>query len=298
MASGQKSTTTSLAKGSAELPATSNPASNVPAFMQGAQSGKESFDVNDLVIPRVALLQGISPPVMSGLGENAHFWHTINEVDLGPDLQVVPLLHRKQYTLWNPLHMGGGVIARASDGKTWDADFDVQVAPYKDFPKKLVKYVGKKGDPVSRDVGLGAWGSMDPENPDSGPAATLSHIILFRALDFLDLGPFIVFLQRSSEPVARQFLTKLQIDKAPIFGQVYTMGSRTQSNAAGQEFNQYTFAKNGYVQTEELFREFEAEHTTFKGQRFRTNDEDAQEPGGEGAGGGDGGPAASKDDSY
>lgn len=297
MASGQKSTNTLPEKGSAGLPAT-NSASNVPAFMQGAQSGKESFDVNDLVIPRVALLQGISPPVMQGLGENAHFWHTINEIDLGPDLQVVPLLHRKQYTLWNPLHMGGGVIARASDGKTWDTDFDVQVAPYKDFPKKMVKYSGKKGDPVGRDVGLGAWGSMDPENPDSGPAATLSHIILFRALDYLDLGPFIVFLQRSSEPVARQFLTKLQIDKAPIFGQVYTMSSRTQSNGAGQEYNQYTFAKNGYVQTEELFREFEAEHTTYKGQRFRTNDEDANE---EASGAGEGGGSAapdSKDDKY
>lgn len=268
--------------------------------MQNAENtGKDSYDATDLIIPRVALSQGISPQVMSGECENAHFWHTINEVDLGEKLRVVPLLHRKQWTLWNPLHMGGGVIARASDGKTWDADFDVQVAPYKEMPKKLVRYHGKKGDPVSRDVGLGKWGSADPENEDSGPAATLSHIFLFRALDHLDLGPFIVFLQRSSEKVAKEFLTKLQIDKAPIFGQVYEMTSKTATNGAGQEFNQYKFAKAGYVPTAELFAEFEGEHVLYKGTSFRTNDDDAQDEGGL-AGGGDAGGSAkdSKDDSY
>lgn len=264
----------------------------MPSFMSGAETGKDSYDSTDLIIPRVTLLQGISPVVMAGQAEHGHFWHTINEVDLGSELEVVALLHRKQYTLWNPLHMGGGTIARASDGKHWDADFDVQIAPYKEMPKKLVRYAAKKGDPVGRDIGLGAWGSADPENPDSGPAATLSHIFLFRALDHLDLGPFIVFLQRSAEPIARQFLTKLQIDKAPIFGQRYKMTSRTQSNSAGQDFNQYAFTKNGYVMEEALFREFEHEHTVYKGTSFRTNDEDAET---EGAAAGTAGGAASPD---
>lgn len=269
-------------------------------MQDAATTGKDSYDATDLIIPRVALMQGISPAVMSGEAENAHFWHTINEVDLGDRLRVVPILHRKQWTLWNPLHMGGGVIARASDGKTWDTDFDVQVAPYKEFPKKLVRYTARKGDPVSRDVGLGKWGSADPENEDSGPAATLSHIVLFRALDHLDLGPFIVFLQRSSESVAKQLLTKLQIDKAPIFGQVYEMSATQQTNGAGQEYNQYKFSKAGYVPSQEMFSEFEAEHVLYKGTSFRTNDEDAQgEDAGNGAAAGGGAAAPdNKDDSY
>lgn len=268
--------------------------------MKGADSGKDSYDASDLIIPRVALMQGISPAVMSGEAENGHFYHTINEVDLGDSLRVTPLVHRKQWTLWMPLHMGGGVIARASDGAHWDADFDVQVAPYKDMPKKLVRYAAKKGDLVSREVGLGAWGSADPENEDSGPAATLSHIFLFRALDHLDLGPFVVFLQRSSERAAKMLLTKIQIDKAPIYGQVYVMGHSTESNKANQEYNQYTFRKDGYVPDEALFREFGEEHTLYKTTSFRTNDEDAQAEGGD-AGAGDapsGGAADNKDDSY
>lgn len=258
--------------------------------MADAPTGKDSYDASDLIIPRVALLQGISPPVMQGLAENAQFWHTINEVSLGGELKVSVLLHRKQWTLWKPLHEGGGVIARASDGAHWDADFNVEIAPYKEMPKKKVKYQGKKGDPISRDVGLGMWGSMDPENEDSGPAATLSHIMLMRAHNYLDFGPFVVFLQKSSEKTAKQLLTKLQIDKAPIYGQQYIMGSIVATNGAGQDYNQYTFRKDGWVQEEGLFREFQKEHELYKGTSFRTNDDDAQEDGGV-AGGDDGAPS-------
>ncbi len=238
--------------------------------------GKDGIDVADLIIPRVTLSQGISPQVMAGQCENGHFWHTVLEIDLGPELTLVPLLYRKQYTLWNPLHAGGGVLARASDGKHWDNDFSVDVAPYKDMPKKLVKYSAKAGDAVGREIGLGKWGSADPDNEDSGPAATLSHIFLFRCLEHPEIGPFVIFLQRSAEGIARQLLTKVQMDKAPMFGQVYLMGKKTESNSAGQEYNAYTFTKNGYVGSEELYREFEKDHEVYKATRFRTNDDDAQ----------------------
>lgn len=270
--------------------------------MAGAESGKDSYDASDLIIPRVALLQGISPAVMAGEAPNGHFWHTINEVDLGDSLRVVPILHRKQVTLWNPLHMGGGVIARASDGAHWDSDFDVQVAPYKEMPKKLVRYAAKKGDSVGManvvGSGLAAFGSADPENPEGPPAATLSHIFLFRALDDLDLGPFVVFMQRSSTPVAKDLLSKINLNKASIFGQVYTMGCKVKSNNAGQEFNQYTFKGAGWVPSQELFDEFQSQHLAFKTAAFRTNDEDANSEGGDTGRNAGPAPADSASDKY
>lgn len=271
-----------------------------------ADDGKGDIDNADLIIPRVALLQGISPAVMAGLAENGHFWHTINEVSLGDTLRIVPLIYRKQITLWNPLHMGGGIIARSSDGKTWDSDFDVMVAPYKDMPKKLVNYKAKKGDSVGianvPGSGLIAWGSADPENEDSGPAATVSHVIIARALDFLDMGPFAVFLQRSAERTGKELVTKIKTDKAPIYGQQLVMSRRGGQNDAGQEYNKYHFAKDGWVQDEELFKMFQNEHETFQTTSFRTNDEDAlREEAGTGGGDADAGspPAGdSKDDKY
>lgn len=287
MVSKNESKSGSTGKELAELPATNSGAVALPSFMQGAASGKDNIGMDDLIIPRVALMQGISPPVMQGIADNATFWHTINEEVLGTELGVIPILHRKQWTIWKPTWQGGGVIARSSDGKTWDADFSGEIQPYKDMPKKLVKVEGKKGDPVGRDVGYGRWGTMDPDNEDSGPMATLSHVVMMVAPDRMDFGPFIVFLQRSSERVAREFLSKIQIDKAPIYGQQYVMGSRVVPNGAGQEYNQYTFRKNGHVQDEELFFELQRMHELYKSVSFRTNDENAQEEAGaagEGAG--------------
>lgn len=238
-----------------------------------ANDGKESIESGDLIVPRVTLLQGISPPVMQGLAQNGTFWHTINEESLGDAIRVVVVHHSKRYTLWNPLHLGGGVIARASDGKHWDTDFDVEISPYKDRPKHKVRYSAKKGDPVGRDVGLGRWGTTDPENEDSGPAATLSHVFVCRALDMMGIGPFVVFMQRSSEPVARQLLTKVQLDNAPLYGQVYKMSSRVMSNAASQEYNQYTFIKDGYVPSQELYEEFKLNNTQFSSMTVKTNDD-------------------------
>jgi len=302
MASNHSSRNTRSKTDSAELPAINNPPSSaLPAFMQGVESGKDSYDATDLIIPRVTLLQGISPAVMAGEAPNGHFWHTINEIDLGDSLRVVPILHRKQVTLWNPLHMGGGVVARASDGLHWDNDFDAHISPYKDMPKKLVRYTARKGDSVGlADVagsGLAAFGSADPDNPEGPPAATLSHIFLFRALDHLDLGPFVVFLQRSSTPVAKTLLSKVNLNKASMFGQVYTMACKVDKNKAGQEYNQYTFKADSIVQDEELFGEFHANYRTFKGASFRTNDEDAVDEGGE-SGAGHAPVSNSVDDKY
>lgn len=275
-------------------------AMSLPSFMQGDEQGKDSIDSSDLIIPRVALMQGISPAVMAGLAENGEFYHTINEVGMGSKIDVVPILHRRQWTLWRPLHQGGGVIARASDGMHWDEDFDVEVAPYKDFPKKVVRYAAKKGDVVSRDIGLGKWGSADPENADAGPAATLSHILLMCSLQHLDMGPFIVFLQKSSERAAKMLLTKIKMDtKTPIYGQVYTMSKVDAQNAASQEYNQYGFKRNGWVPSEELYRQFAEMHQMYKTTQFRTNDEDAQHEGGEAPSGGAGaGAPDTGDDSY
>lgn len=262
-----------------------------------AQSGKENIDQSDLIIPRVALMQAISPEVVEGRAASGEFWHTINEVVLGTTLRLAVVHHSKRYTLWRPRHAGGGIIARASDGVHWDTDFKDSFAPYKDRPKHVVTYEGKKGDVVSKDVGLGRWGTLDPENEDSAPAATLSHVLVCCALDYLELGPFVVYLQRSAEPVGKALLTKIKLDKAPIYGQVYVMGSKLVPSNEGGDYNQYTFAKDGWVPDEDMYNEFKAMNAQFTETGVKTNEEQPDDANGTDAAGGE---AAkdSKDDKY
>lgn len=253
--------------------------------------GKENIARDDMVVPRIALLQAVHPEVVNGQGESGHFFHTVGEEDLGDLLeQLVIIHHSKRYTLWNPRHEGGGVLVRASDGAHWDDDFDGEIAPYKDRPKYKVKYTVKKGDRVGRDTGLGKWGTQDPDNSDSPPAATLTHVLVCCLLDRLEMGPFVMLLQRSAEPVAKMLLSKINLDNAPIFGQVYRVSSKVVNNNSNQDFNQYVFAKAGHVQDVDVFNKLKELHGAFREEGVKFDETAAQDEatGGDATGGGDG----------
>ena len=105
--------------------------SNVPDFMrEDSRLGKENIGNDDRIIPRVQLAAAISTPVTEGKVEAGHFYHTVLEEDLGETLDIVIVHHSKRYTLWTPRHMGGGILARASDALNWDnGDQDVRGHP-------------------------------------------------------------------------------------------------------------------------------------------------------------------------
>ena len=271
-----------------------NPATNsaaVPAFMAGdAKDGKENIDRSDIILPRLALMQSVSDEVTEARATAGNFWHTILEEELGNVIDDLVIIHHsKQYILWQPRHAGGGILARASDGRTWDEQFrgmkfEVQVD--KNRPRHKVTWEISADGAVGKDVGLGAWGTSDPENPDSQPAATLSHVLVCVALSRLDMGPFVVLLQRTSEKTGRQLLTKIDLDQAPIYGQVYRMSSKMESSPNG-DFFMPAFAKNGHVGDEAIYRKLQDSHRALaeKGVKY-------DERGGDDApasGGGDGG---------
>jgi hypothetical protein len=296
MAQKNKSTENASGSGSTEL-ANLETSENLPAFMRGsAQDGKSNIDQGDMIIPRVALMQSTHDEVEEGKVRAGSFWHTILEEDVGTSIDdLVVVHHSKRYNLWKPRHEGGGILARASDGRRWDESFrgmEFEVQPDKMRPRHKVKWVIDNDGIVNRDVGLGAWGTSDPENPDSQPAATLSHVLVCVRLSRLDMGPFVVLLQRTAEKVAKGLLTKVNIDQAPIYGQVYRMSSKQESSPSG-DFYQYTFAKNGYVPDQAIFEQLQDMFKKLDAQGVKYDDAQA---GGEGDIASTGGGAPAEDD--
>lgn len=269
---------------------------NLPAFMAGkGASGKGNIDQSDMVIPRVALMQSTHEQVEEGKTKAGQFFHTITEEDLGSAIDdLVVVHHSKRYNLWKPRHEGGGILARASDGRRWDEQFrgmEFEIQPDKARPRHKVKWVISQDGHVSRDVGLGMWGSSDPENVDSQPAATLSHVLVCVRLSALHEGPFVVLLQRTAEKVGKGLLTKISLDPAPIYGQIYRMSAKADSSASG-DFYQYNFVKNGHVPDEGLFLKLEEMFNRLEAQGVKYDDERAgdegEAPGAGGTGGAEG----------
>lgn len=257
----------------------------LPAHMlKDAGRGVENIGNEDLEIPRLKLIQGTSPELDTYNDlRKGQFFHTAAEHIFGDEFRIVPLYIDKRYILWRPLEDGGGILARADDGVHWNPanrEFEVKL-DRKDGGHK-VKWKTAK---TVAESGLAAWGTMNPNDPDSAPAATLMYSFVVAFPDHPELLPAVLTFQRSSIKHGRRFLTKLKTIRAPIFGCVFKIGAFSDSNASNQEFANINVTGAGFVTDEALYNEYKGLHESFSAKGIQIKDLDsAQEEGGDAAG--------------
>lgn len=189
---------------------------NVPAYLQNmerATPNEDNFDSSDVVVPRIKLLQALSPEVEAfDTAKTGVFWHTTMDLPIGTEFTFIVCARRKKLMLVAPLEDGQGILARADDFTTWDQT-----------GKWRVKLKGIK-DPVDWEIkdtnversGLANWGTSNPNDKDSPPAATMFYEYLVILPDFPDLSPAVVSLVRSQIKKAKKGLN----DKIQMLGQV------------------------------------------------------------------------------
>lgn len=259
--------TTVTKKSSTAIVPRSGTALATPSFMKGkAGAGTENIETKDMEMPRIKLVQGTDQELIAahdGLAVG-DFFHTMAERNLGKELDIIPLHISKRVVLWRPRPPidAGGILARADDAVHWQP-------ANKEFTVKI----DKKGNTVTwktaktvAESGLLEWGTFDPEDDNSQPAATLCHVFVLYLPAFPEYSPAVLMLQRSAVKVARKLLGKINIigGEAPIYGQVYRMGSFLDTNSASQQFRNFTFTANGFVQDEDQFIRLEGLHEQFK----------------------------------
>lgn len=250
----------------------------VPEWMrQDAGKGTENISSADIEIPRIKLLQAISPEIEAfDEAKVGHFWHSISEESLGDTVKVVILLVDQRFILWKPRHEGGGILARADDGVHWNPPnqkFEVQ--PVKGVKTK-VTWETKR---TVQESGLAEFGSSMPDDPNSQPAATKMYNLLVAFPERPDLGFAIVTLQRAAIKVAKKLLGKLKITQAPSYGIVFDMSSVEQEGNEGP-YRNYTFRMAGFVQDPEMYKFLKEAHERFKAEGIQIKDiEGAQEDG-------------------
>ena len=143
----------------------------------GASIG--NLDASDIKPPEVKLLQATSPECAEQPGAVAgSFWLTGQNINLGPEIApATPIILRKSYVLWNPTKgLDSKVpLAVASDGIHWDIPnqtFEVY------FPNNRTPYKWATKRTVA-ESGLDKFGSSQPDNPRSTPAASMTYQMLW-----------------------------------------------------------------------------------------------------------------------
>jgi hypothetical protein len=259
-----------MAKAVAEAPK----GNTLPAYLQGGKQTKfGNTDSTDFIIPRVKLLQAISPEVTENDGAKAgEFWHTIVAQSLGKELRGIPILVRKSFVLWSPRNDDRGILARANDGLHWDnADMEFTVKP-KGSPNPVTYKLGKTvHDKIDGRPALSEFGSSIPGDANSPPAAALTYQMLWFFPDHPDLSPAIIINTRSSVKPAKALISRIDLMPVDSYGQVYKIGISQEQGDEGPYFN-YKYAADGYAEQVEYER-CKALYESFSTTSWRANDE-------------------------
>lgn len=213
--------------------------STVPDYARGdAGKGLENMTPEDMDQPRLKLMQGISPELDQYNDLRAgNFLHTAQEAILEGAFKAVVLAYDRRYILWRPRDMGGGILARADDGVHWDnpgATFEVKLDK-KDGGHNVVWKTAR----TVAESGLNAWGTMNPHDPQSPPAATLmfNYLLIFPTMP--DLIPAVFTFQRAMIGQGKKFNTKMRTavgHKWALFQLVFQFNPFKDTNKSGQEF--------------------------------------------------------------
>ncbi len=229
---------------------------SLPDYLSGNEvSGLEDLDSSDFKIPRLLLLQALSPAVTQthqGVAIPGQFWHTGLQIDLGDKLNIVPLIARKRVILWRPQEdNGGGILAFSYDGKEWATGGNQKFTIRMKGVREPIVWDTKENVAKS---GLLTWGSSNPADPESSPAAALSYEYLCYLPDTPELSPVVLSCNKTALSGAKQFNTGLLMKanaKLPSYclNVVLSVGKRTEGQ---QSWFVPQFQINGTV-TKEVY---------------------------------------------
>jgi hypothetical protein len=244
----------------------------LPDYMrQDIGKGAENIGSEDLEIPRLKLIQALSPELETYDELRAgNFFHSAAEFIFDEPFLGVVLYTDRRYILWNPRDSGGGILARADDGIHW------QPANAK-FTVKLDKKDGGEAvtwvtAPTVQQSGLANWGSMNPKDPNSAPAATLMYNFILAFPEHLDLMPAVLTFQRSAVRNGRRLNTKLKTSRAPIFGMLFRFTPTDDVNRSGQKFFNVQAAGAGFLQDQKLYQAYKEQHEGFRAAGLKIKD--------------------------
>jgi hypothetical protein len=211
----------------------------LPAFLEadaGKNMGMEKLGQSDVAIPRIKLIQGLSPEkeTFNDLREG-DFFHLAAEKIIPQPFIITPIFIDKRYILWRPRGQGGGILARANDAVHWqpaNQKFTVQLD--KKMGGHVVCWETKR---TVEESGLDEWGTSNPNDSTSQPAASLMYNLLVAFPLNPEFSPAILTFSRTGIKYAQNLNMKLMSLNRPIFQSLVEISSNKDSGPEGDFYS-------------------------------------------------------------
>jgi hypothetical protein len=204
----------------------------------GVTRGNENVNTDDLVIPRLEIVQALSPCRTEGNAEyNPHakvgdLMNSVNNQLYGREVFVVPIFYTKQWLVWKKKTAGGGFMGAFPD------------------PEKAED---RKNEAV------GAGDKADAIEVIDTP----THMCLLVNREKGTVDEIILSLPRTKAKISRQWNSMIRMAGGDRFSRVYRVTTNHEKNAKG-EFENYAIAQSGfpakglYERAEKLYSEIKA----------------------------------------
>ncbi len=222
----------------------------VPEYIGTEQRGSENIGQDDLVIPRLEIIQALSPQVKQGDAkyiEEAKAGMLVNSVSqqlYGREAFVIPVMFIKQWLVW---------------GKR--------------------KWIDEQGREQKSEGGFfGAFNTpeeanarMEAEVKDNGVNAraievidTPQHLCLLVDPNTGRVEEVMISMAKTKSKISRQWNSLIRMNGGDRFSRVYRIGTAMEKNKQGEDYLNFTVTKLGfpakplYLRAEELYKQMQA----------------------------------------
>ncbi len=238
------------------LPAVAHDLENLPAHIaQDAadeMAGLENMEGRDLIIPRLVLMQALSPPVVEGDAVPGEFYESVERARvIGRDEQTrfVPSFMYKEFIAWNDRNSKELWSGRSLD------------------PNGTLALAAQRGD--------------KRHNKEGKEVFVVTEHINFIALipEFGLDKPFSISCAKSNWKHGKKLMNLARFRRQPLFAGSYNLATQLESNTDGDKFFAYEFSNAGWAEPEEYEAAkalYEVMKVSFQAGRLKT-DEGMQE---------------------
>lgn len=214
----------------------------VPAYIknqEGVSRGSENVGMEDLTIPRLEIVQSLSPcrkkndPAYIEGAEEGMLYNNVSRELYGTEVVTVPVMFKKEYLIWKDRKQGGGF--RGAYDSLEDAN------------AMIVSLVDAGDDPE---------GSLEAQ--DTG-----QHLCLLLKPDGT-IEEIAISMSRSKMKVSRVWNTLVRMVGGDRFSRAYTISGVSDTNDANEEFYNLHVVQKGfpsekaYLMAEALYKEIDS----------------------------------------
>lgn len=235
-----------MAKGKEVSVAANTDVAERPSWMGEGTRGSEEVKIQDLTIPRLSIIQDLSPQHKPNKAEYIEgaavgmLFDTVTNAIYPESVLFVPVYFRMEWVVWKHRDAGGGFIGAYSSQ-------DDAVAAIAAHP--LAGQETDKGDPVLevQDTAQHFGLLLDPNSPAEDPRAT----------------EIVISMSRSQLKPSRQFNSQIRIAGGDRWERYYRLSAVEAVNAAGQDYLNWKVEQLGFV-SEGVYAQAEALYNSVK----------------------------------